>query len=432
MSPRRFRPPALYTKAPFLREVLDGLPESVKIIDTRFRLVFANRLSRQNLGKSLDELRGTPCHKAFYGFAEKCFFCNSKKVFETGEPHQGYTTLAVRGSNRDFQVSIFPLWDATHQQVDYVVEVVKDITALSKGAPLPQSAGRINSRDKRFQLVFEQMAHWADDGWPVLVQGEKGTGKKSFARALHQRSGRAEKPFHVFHCVDNPNGDGLAGLFAPGGAWEEAAGGTLYLDEVCNLGEASQLQLASLLAQPAGPETPRVVAATRQDMEDLVRQEKIQLEFFNRFSSRALRLPPLRERPQDLPFLAQHFIETYRTVTGSPAQKLSPEAISQLMSYPWPGNLRELETQIEKACLMATGPMILRLDVAVDPVSGEKLEEKLDLTERAYLVDVLSKTRGKLQDAALLAGLNPKTLQRKMRKYQLKCGDYRYLPETAN
>ncbi len=163
-----------------------------------------------------------------------------------------------------------------------------------------------------------------------------------------------------------------------------------------------------------------------------MRQEKIQLEFFNRFSSRALRLPPLRERPQDLPFLAQHFIETYRTVTGSPAQKLSPEAISQLMSYPWPGNLRELETQIEKACLMATGPMILRLDVAVDPVSGEKLEEKLDLTERAYLVDVLSKTRGKLQDAALLAGLNPKTLQRKMRKYQLKCGDYRYLPETAN
>ena len=149
----------------------------MKIIDTRFRLVFANRLSRQNLGKSLDELRGTPCHKAFYGFAEKCFFCNSKKVFETGEPHQGYTTLAVRGSNRDFQVSIFPLWDATHQQVDYVVEVVKDITALSKGAPLPQSAGRINSRDKRFQLVFEQMAHWADDGWPVLVQGEKETEK---------------------------------------------------------------------------------------------------------------------------------------------------------------------------------------------------------------------------------------------------------------
>ena len=97
----------------------------------------------------------------------------------------------------------FPSGMPPIKTVEYVVEVVKDITALSKGAPLPQNAGKITSRDKRFQLVFEQMAHWADDGWPVLLQGEKGTGKKSFARALHQRSGRAEAPFHVFHCVDN-------------------------------------------------------------------------------------------------------------------------------------------------------------------------------------------------------------------------------------
>ena len=280
MSPRRFRPPALYTKAPFLREVLDGLPESVKIIDRKFRLVFVNSFSRQNLGKSLDELRGLSCHKTFYGFAENCFFCNSKKVFETGLPHQGYTTLAVRGANRDFQVSIFPLWDATHKTVDYVVEVVKDITALSKGAPLPQNAGKISSRDKRFQLVFEQMADWADDGWPVFLQGEKGTGKKSFARALHQRSRRAEGPFQVFHCGGNPGDGGLSGLFGPGGAWEKASGGTLYLDGICDLGPASQEKLASLLTHPAGPEEPRVVAATRRDAEQLVRGEIITLGSF--------------------------------------------------------------------------------------------------------------------------------------------------------
>lgn len=431
MSPRRFRPPALYTKAPFLREVLDGLPESVKIIDTQFRLVFANSLSRQNLGKSLDELRGLPCHKAFYGFAEKCFFCNAKKVFESGQPHLGYTTLAVRGANREFQVSIFPLWDGTRRKVDYVVEVVKDITEISKGAPMPQNAGSISSRDKRFQLVFEQMAHWADDGWPVLLQGEKGTGKKSFARALHQRSRRAESGFHVFHCLDNSEVDYRDGLFGPGGAWEKAAGGTLYLDEICNLGEASQEQLASLLAKPAGAKEPRVVASTRQDIEQLVHQEVIRLDLFNRFASRALRLPSLRERPQDLPFLAQHFIETYRVVTGSPAIKLGPEAISQLMAYPWPGNLRELETQIERACLMATGPQIMKLDVNVAPPSAEKLEVLLDSTERGYLVDALAKTKGKLCDAARLAGLSQKTLQRKMRKYSLRAEDYRHLPDSA-
>jgi DNA-binding NtrC family response regulator len=407
------------------------MPESVKIIDRQFRLVFANSLSRQNLGKTLNELRGLPCHQAFYGFAEKCFFCNSKKVFETGDPHQGYTTLATRGVNRDFQVSIFPLWDASHKTVEYVVEVVKDITALSKGAPLPQNAGKITSRDKRFQLVFEQMAHWADDGWPVLLQGEKGTGKKSFARALHQRSGRAEAPFHVFHCVENAGGEFLEGLFGAGGSWEKASGGTLYLDEIGNLGEACQKKMASLLTQPAGPKTPRVVAGTRCDIDQLVHQETFRLDLFNRFASRALRLPSLRERPQDLPFLAQHFIETYRVVTGSPAEKLSPAALSQLMTYPWPGNLRELETQIERACLMAAGPQIEKLDVGIVPCVGEKLDDLLDTTERGYLVDALAKTKGKLQDAALLAGLSQKTLQRKMRKYNLRGEDFRHLSDSS-
>jgi DNA-binding NtrC family response regulator len=166
-------------------------------------------------------------------------------------------------------------------------------------------------------------------------------------------------------------------------------------------------------------------------MEQPARQEIIRLELFNRFASRALRLPSLRERPQDLPFLAQHFIETYRMVTGSPAEKLGPEALSQLMAYSWPGNLRELEIHIERACLMATGPQILRLDVSVTPPSGEKLDILLDSTERGYLVDALAKTKGKMRDAALLAGLSQKTLQRKMRKYGLHAGDFRHLPDSA-
>jgi DNA-binding NtrC family response regulator len=174
-----------------------------------------------------------------------------------------------------------------------------------------------------------------------------------------------------------------------------------------------------------------VVAATRQDTEQLVSREILRLDLFNRFAARVLRLPSLRERPQDLPFLAQHFIETYRVVTGSPAIKLGPEAISQLMAYPWPGNLRELETQIERACLMATGPQIMKLDVNAAQPAAEKLEVLLDSTERGYLVDALAKTRGKLCEAARLAGLSQKTLQRKMRKYNLRAEDFRHLPDSA-
>ncbi len=426
MSPRRFRPPALYTKAPFLQNLLDGMPESVKVIDSQFRVVYTNQTSLKNLGVDLNQLRGRNCFRAFYGFKEKCFFCGIKNIFENGLPQISYCTIEVNGSNRDFEVSAFPIHSSS-QKIEYAVEVVKDITPLSKGGPLTRNAGKISSRDKTFGLVFEQMSQWAEDGWPVLLQGEKGTGKKSFARALHQRSKRAEGPFRVFHCVDKPSGDCCDGLFGEGGAWEKSAGGTLYLDSICHLGEANQRKLAEKLSHPAGDQQPRVVAATSLDILQLVHQEVLGLDFYNRFASRVLRLPPLRDRKQDLPFLAQHFIETFRVLTGSPAEKLGPGAMCQLMTYGWPGNFRELETQIERACLMAKGPEIEKLEVDICAPKTEKLEELLSITEKTYLVDTLTKSKGRLVEAVKQSGLSLKTLQRKMKKYGLKAGNFKNL-----
>ncbi len=414
-------------KAPFLQGVLDGMPESVKIIDRQYRLVYANQTSRKHLGLDLNELRGRSCHEVFYGFKEKCFFCNMHKVFDQGHPVVTYCTMAVNGVNHDFEVSLFPL-DGSGGRAEYAVEVVRDITSLSKGGALPQDAGKISSRDRAFGLVFEQMAQWAEDDSPVLLQGEKGTGKKSFARALHQRSRRAAGPFRVFHCVDNPKGECCDGLFGEDGAWEKTRDGTLYLDEVCNLGEASQKTLADKLSK-AQARDPRVVAATANDILSLVQQEKIRLDLYNRFASRVLRLPALRDRKQDLPFLAQHFIETYKVLTGSPAEKLAPEALCQLMTYTWPGNIRELETQIERACLMASGPQVERLDLPICAPAAQKLDDLLDTTEKAYLVDLLTKTRGHLQEGARLSGLSLKTLQRKIKRHRLKAEDFRNLPE---
>ena len=432
MSPRRYRPPALYTKAPFLQGLVDGMPESVKVIDSKYRVVYANETSLQNLKTDLNELRGRQCHEAFYGFKEKCFFCGMKQVFEEGRSKVSYFTMAVNGSNRDFEVATFPV-HYSGKQVEYAVEIVRDITSLAKGGPLPQNAGKISSRDKSFGLVFEQMALWAEDDRPVLLEGEKGTGKKSFARALHQRSHRSEGPFRVFHCADTPGGDCCDGLFGEGGAWEKAVGGTLYLDSICRLGSNSQKTLAEKLAKPAGPNDPRVVAATAEKVDELLQKKAVQAELYTRFASRVLRLPPLRDRKQDLPFLAQHFIETYKVLTGSPAEKLGPEAMCQLMTYAWPANIRELETQIERACLMAQGPQIEKLDVAIcAPPPAEKLESLLDSTEKAYLVDTLARTRGHLTDTAHQAGLSVKTLQRKMKKYGLKAEDFRKIPDNQN
>jgi PAS domain S-box-containing protein len=415
-------------KAPFLQGVLDGMTESVKIIDDRYRIVYVNAVSRKTLGAELNDLRGRSCHQAFYGFQEKCFFCNMGRVFSEGRTLTSYCTMSVEGVNRDFEVSVYPLHGADGK-VPYAVEVVKDITPLSKGAALQRSAGKISSRDPAFGQVFEQMSQWAEEESPIMLQGEKGTGKKSFARALHQRSRRTDGPFRVFHCVDTAPGECSEGLFGEGGAWEKTSGGTLYLDGICRLGDASQRMLASKLSAQAGPGEPRVVAATELDLLDLVHREVIRPDLYNRFASRVLRLPALRERKQDLPFLAQHFIETYKVLTGSPAEKLGPQALTQLMTYAWPGNIQEMETQIERACLMATGSSIERLEIPVEAPRSEKLGDLLEITEKAYLVDALAKARGGLTTAARSSGLSLKTFQRKMKKYGLKPEDFRNLPQ---
>jgi DNA-binding NtrC family response regulator len=228
--------------------------------------------------------------------------------------------------------------------------------------------------------------------------------------------------------VDNSKGDCSEGLFGPGGAWEQAKGGTLYLDGICALGEASQRKLHEKLTH-AGPEDPRVVAGTRQDIQTLVHQEVLRVDLFNRFATRTLRLPALRERKQDLPFLAQHFIETYRVLTGSPAEKLGQEAFCQLMTYDWPGNIRELETLVERACLMAGGPVIERLDLPACAPKVDKLDDLMNITEKAYLVEALTKSRGDLAAIAELSGLSLKTLQRKLKKHDLSPTDFRNLPE---
>ena len=427
MSPRRFRPPALYMKAPFLRELLDGMPDSVKVIDPQYRVVFANEVARKKLKADLNEVRGQFCHKAFYGFNNSCPFCVVKQVFHEGRLAVSSCTLSVNGSSRDFVMTVFPI-RGEDGKVQYAVEMLKDVTAVSKGGVLPQKAGALTSKDRAFQSVFENLALWAEDDKPVLLQGEKGTGKRSFAQTLHQRSKRSSGPFRKFHCVTTESGECYDSLFGPEGAWESARKGTLFLEDICKLGEATQVHLAEKLARPE-PDAPRVVGSTNEDLMSQVHQEVLRLDLYNRFQSRVLAFPPIRDRKQDLPVLAQHFIENCRAVTDSPAEKLGPEAVRQVLTYDWPGNIRELQARVERACLMASGPVIETLDLPVQAPGTGKLEDLLNGTEKAYLVDILSKSNGRLQETSRKAGLSLKTLQRKMKKFGLKPSDFRNLPK---
>jgi len=421
--PRRSLPPALYQKARFLREILEKMPESVKVIDTNYHLVYSNGKARKMPDAPLNDLRGLACHKAFYGFEQKCLFCSMGKVFEKGEPLTTYTHMTVNGSDREFEVSAFPLKDAAGK-VQYAVETVRDVTHLAKGVALQRKVGQLFTQDLALSLVFEQITRWASDAGPILLYGERGTGKKLVAQALHQQGARGGL-FSVFHCLPNSPEANFNGLFGPQGAWRQSAGGTLYLDEVTQLGTKAQAELMARLTQEPGPDARRVIAATREDFRSLLQEGRFLQGLYDLFAARYLQLPPLRERRRDLPMLAQHFIEASHNRHGSKAERLGPEALRELLHYEWPGNVRELEARLEGACLLADGPVIEKLNLPVGEERVENLEELLERVERSCLADALSRSGGKLGETAALTGLTLKTLQRRMKKHSLNPKDFK-------
>ncbi len=414
-------------KARFLRSVLEGLPASLKVIDRERRLVYTNGKARRMPFSPLDDLRGRQCHMAFFGNPRKCLYCPMEVVFKDGVPHSVTVSMLVDGVEREYEIAAYPLKDEDGVTV-YAAEVVKDVTPYSKGVAFERKVGKLFTQDLSLSQLFDHMVRWAPLTDPVWIEGERGTGKKMVAQSLHQMGGRPG-PFHVFHCYEGtPDGNG-EGLFGAGAAWDQARGGTLYIEEVVNLGEKTQRELLRRLNQKGGESPPRVIVATRTDIRAKTKEGLIHEDMYKLFSVRLLRIPPLRERRRDLPVLAQHFIDAARARNGSKAERLGPHALSELLRYDWPGNMRELETRLEGACLLSEGPEIATLNLQVPEEKTEKLQDQIARLEKTCLTDALCKAGGRLDKTAALTGLNLKTLQRKLKKHGLKPRRYKS-PDT--
>jgi DNA-binding NtrC family response regulator len=209
------------------------------------------------------------------------------------------------------------------------------------------------------------------------------------------------------------------------GAWEQAARGTLYLDEVTLLAPEAQRDLVKRVTSAPSADVPRLIAATREGISESIQKGVLVREFVDCFAGRVLHLPPLRERRRDLPVLAQHFIEAARSRHACKAERLGPEAKRELLTYEWPGNVLELEARLEGACLLSDGPVIEKLLLPVGEEKVEKLDNLLDRVERSCLCDALTRSEGRVDQTAQLTGLSAKTLQRKMKKHSLHAKDFR-------
>ncbi len=280
----------------------------------------------------------------------------------------------------------------------------------------------------------------------VLILGESGTGKELVARAVHDRSRRAERPFVAIHCGALPQEILESELFghekgaftgasaAKAGLIELADGGTLFLDEIGEMEQESQVKFLRVLETQTffrvGGTHPRsvdirVVAATNQDLAAAMREGRFRQDLYYRINTIALHLPPLRERPEDIPLLAEHFLA--RSAAYG-VKRLGPKALECLQAYPWPGNVRELLHAIERAVILAAGEEIQPEDLPAEIRCGEPsgpAPGSLEGLERDHIIATLRQVGGHRAKAAALLEIDPKTLYRKILAFGITPDLYR-------
>jgi DNA-binding NtrC family response regulator len=294
--------------------------------------------------------------------------------------------------------------------------------------------------------VYKQIAHGAGSDAPVLITGETGTGKELIARALHHHSRRAARPFVPVNCgalaeslleselFGHVRGSFTGALGDKKGVFEQADGGSIFLDEIGETTAAVQVRLLRVLEQgevrPVGASrvttvNVRVVAATNRDLERAVREGSFRQDLYYRLNVIRIAVPPLRDRREDIPLLATHVLREVAT-TGRPLRRLSPEALGALMAYGWPGNVRELENVLERLALGATGATLDLEDLPAvfrerPPASLEvPLFDglpSLEQMEKRYLAHVLEVLKGNRTRAAEVLGIDRRTLYRMMERF---------------
>jgi DNA-binding NtrC family response regulator len=301
------------------------------------------------------------------------------------------------------------------------------------------------ARSAEMQAVVDLARRVAPTNATVLLLGETGTGKDLLARAIHQESPRRNGPYVKVDCAGLPETLLESELFGhekdaftdagarKAGRFELAHGGTIFLDEVAELGLGVQAKLLRVLQERAfervgGTETVqvdvRILAATNHNLEEALKKNRLREDLYFRLNVVPIRLPALRERRKDIPHLARRFVEQFAERHGRATEGLTDEALDLLMRYPWPGNVRELEHAIERAVLVADGPLLrpehFTLDfVAASATAPEDTLMTLEGLEREYIRRVLWRVRGHKGRAARILGINRKTLLEKRKRYGL-------------
>lgn len=424
--------------------ILDAINEAVFTVDLSWRITSFNRAAERITGVSRSDAIGRRCYRVFS--ADMCAdACALKHTLETGTPvvNARSTIESADGSRVPIDVSTAILRNRSGKVVGGV-ETFQDLgfeEELRKELSQSYSFGDIKGRSAAMRKLFSLLPQIAESTSTVVIEGETGTGKELFARAIHDLSPRARGPFVPINCGALP--DTLleselfgyrAGAFTDArrdkpGRFEIADGGTIFLDEISDISPAMQVRLLRVLqegmVEPLGSVEPvpidvRVVVATNRPLAGLVEAGTFREDLFYRIQVIYLQLPPLRERREDIPLLVEELVQRFNRLQGKRIEGVSEDVMSRLMHHEYPGNVRELENIIEQAFVLCREGRIgvEHLPPELQRRGGDAEGDlSLERLERTAIEQALDRCGGHRRRAASELGIDPSTLYRKMKTY---------------
>jgi two-component system, NtrC family, response regulator PilR len=381
----------------------------------------------------------------------------------TGVPTLETAIAAINAGADRYVVKDHELVDQLRRAVHEVTESLrwkKEAGYLRRELRRLTGLDNIVGQSPRMRAIFDMIQTVAPQTSRVLITGESGTGKELVARAIHENSARSQAPFITINCGAFPETlleselfGYMKGSFTGAnenrqGLFQAAHGGTLFMDEIGNMSLTMQVKLYRVLQEgkvrPIGSTEEsdvdvRIIAATNKDFEKEIAEGRFREDLYYRLSVIPILVPPLRERREDIPLLARHFLENFRKTMEKPIEAISPEAMTRLESYDWPGNVRELENTMERAVALESGPEIsLRVLpdriagysgapsahaggtlIAEFPAEGVDFEKEIAQAERSYLQAALQKAGGVRTRASELLKISYRSFRHYAKKHNL-------------
>ncbi len=472
------------------KSIIDGLDSDIILLDKDLKIVLMNKTAELSYGVSLNDVRGSSYLALRLMSIEQELAKNLNSVIKTKRTFnvRELQLTSPDNVNHFFDQSCAPIFDE-YGSIQGILSISKNVTKrVNKEIQYQESKKLLNylsqeldekddkirklkeTLGERYQFhnligksylmrnIYNLIERVSKADSTILITGETGTGKELVAKAIHYNSLRKDHDMVAVNCAALPEtlleselfghvkGSFTGAIRDKKGKFELADKGTIFLDEIGELSTLTQVKLLRVLQERqierVGGEKSvkvdiRIIAATNQDILELIDKGKFRKDLFYRLNIISIRLPSLKDRTDDIPLLVDHFIEKFNKRFKKNVSGISSNVLKKLMSYSWPGNIRELEGVIEKAVLLGESDTIENIelltchsekrDLLPQPLNAEldissydDMQEYLDNIEKEYFIKVFEKHKGKISDIAEFTGLNRRTILNKMKKFSIK------------